>query len=217
MQAWPNEAIIPASGPLEDIHRRFGLSWRLLEGTSQPGKGSSLFWHDAITFSHFDDATFNPEFQMPPPLPDDKKYLDPDLKDTCGTDSASCMYDYVVTLDKNFAKITKMHENWARSAWADSNRTVIRCPALPKPLHGRKTENRYWPGTIVRFACDDGYRLIGYENRRCRENGLWSWGEDPQCVSKLKCFENTLKVFTIIFSFQVLFTIEDQLLVYRWE
>lgn len=59
----------------------------------------------------------------------------------------------------------------------------IRCPALPKPLHGRKSENRYWPGIIVRFSCNDGYRLVGYEARRCREDGLWSWGEDPECIS----------------------------------
>ena len=49
-------------------------------------------------------------------------------------------------------------------------------------MNGRKSENRYWPGTIVRFSCDEGYRLIGYEARRCREDGLWSWGVDPQCI-----------------------------------
>src|SRR5687768_18396434 len=63
---------------------------------------------------------------------------------------------------------------------------VIRCPALPKPLNGRKSENRYWPGTIVRFSCNDGYRLVGYEVRRCREDGLWSWGYDPQCIEVLR-------------------------------
>lgn len=59
----------------------------------------------------------------------------------------------------------------------------IRCPALPRPLNGHKSENRYWVGTIVRFSCDDGYRLTGYEARRCREDGLWSWGVDPECIS----------------------------------
>ncbi len=56
---------------------------------------------------------------------------------------------------------------------------------MAKPLNGRKSENRYWPGTIVRFACDEGYRLIGYEVRRCREDGLWSWGVDPQCIKQV--------------------------------
>ncbi len=56
---------------------------------------------------------------------------------------------------------------------------------MAKPINGRKSENRYWPGTIVRFACDEGYRLIGYEVRRCREDGLWSWGVDPQCIKQV--------------------------------
>ena len=62
----------------------------------------------------------------------------------------------------------------------------MRCPALPKPKNGRKSENRYWPGTIVRFSCDDGFRLVGYEVRRCREDGLWSWGVDPHCIKDSK-------------------------------
>lgn len=135
-----------------------------------------------MTFAHYDDVNFNPEYNMPPHLPEDKRHLEKDLQATCGTDSSACMYDYVVTLDSQFAKITKSHDSWARTAWTQANQTTIRCPALPKPMNGRKSENRYWPGTIVRFACDDGYRLVGYENRKCREDGLWSWGEDPQCI-----------------------------------
>ncbi|CAG2182788.1 unnamed protein product, partial [Oppiella nova] len=29
-------------------------------------------------------------------------------------------------------------------------------------------------------------RLVGYEARRCREDGLWSWGVDPECISDPK-------------------------------
>jgi hypothetical protein len=95
------------------------------------------------------------------------------------------MFDYVVTGDREFAKTTKVHENWAQMAFASSKEDIIRCPALQKPLNGRKSENRYWPGTQVRFTCDEGYRLVGYENRRCREDGLWSWGIDPECITHL--------------------------------
>lgn len=35
----------------------------------------------------------------------------------------------------------------------------------------------------MRFSCNDGYRLVGYEARRCRDDGLWSWGVDPECIS----------------------------------
>ena len=71
---------MPINSPLEDIHKRFGLSWRLLEGTSQRGVGSSLFWHNAMTFAHFDDVNFNPEYNMPPRLPDEKRHLEKELQ-----------------------------------------------------------------------------------------------------------------------------------------
>jgi len=100
-------------------------------------------------------------------------------------DSKSCQYDYVMTLDRDFAKITKEFEAQAHRLQSEITEKVIRCPALNKPLNGRKSENRYWPGTIVRFSCDDGYRLVGYEARKCREDGLWSWGVDPECISDL--------------------------------
>lgn len=174
--------VISPNAPLEELHRRFGQSWRLLEGTYQRGKGASLFWHSPVTFAHYDDVGFNPEYTMPPLLPEHLKYLEPQLQEVCGSDSSACLYDFVVTKDPEFAKITKSHDTWARTAWYQSNRTEIRCPALAKPLHGRKSENRYWAGTTVRFSCDDGYRLVGYENRHCRADGLWSWGEEAQCV-----------------------------------
>jgi hypothetical protein len=91
-----------------------------------------------------------------------------------------------MTFDKEYAKITKEFEALALWLANEGHKKLIRCPALPKPLNGRKSENRYWPGTIVRFSCDDGYRLVGYEARRCREDGLWSWGVDPECISDLK-------------------------------
>ena len=120
-------------------------------------------------------------------------------------DSVSCQYDYVITLNKDYAKVTKQHEAYALYLANEANRTCetiypsiqtadvnymcvsltdTRCPALPKPLNGRKSENRYWPGTIVRFSCDDGYRLVGNDTRLCQEDGLWSWGVDPECISK---------------------------------
>ncbi|CAG2173608.1 unnamed protein product, partial [Oppiella nova] len=64
----------------------------------------------------------------------------------------------------------------------EANRTYIRCPALPRPLNGEKSENTYWPGTIVRFSCDDGYRLVGDEARLCLEDGLCAKGfNDSVC------------------------------------
>ncbi|GIY65958.1 protein mesh [Caerostris darwini] len=95
----------------------------------------------------------------------------------------ACRFDFLVTGDRDFAWATRNHENYAQKLAADVRKSTIRCPELVKPRHGRKSEIRYYVGTTVRFACDDGYRLVGYENRRCRETGLWSWGVDPQCIS----------------------------------
>jgi hypothetical protein len=183
LQTPEGKVTVPWRSTTEDIHRRFGSAWRLLEGTSQRGKGASLFWHDAVRFAHYDDAGFNPNFEMPPELPENKRHLEAELQSICGSESPTCQFDFVITGDPAFAKITKVHEAWAQQAFTESKRDEIRCPALPKPMNGRKSENRYWPGTIVRFACDDGYRLVGYENRKCREDGLWSWGVDPECIS----------------------------------
>ena len=61
--------------------------------------------------------------------------------------------------------------------------SVIRCPALNKPLNGRKSENRYWPGTIVRFSCNNGFKLVGSEITRCSEIGEWTNITPVKCVS----------------------------------
>ncbi|CAG2181137.1 unnamed protein product, partial [Oppiella nova] len=142
---------------------------------------ASLFHHDAIPFAHYDDPNFLPDFGLPPRLPDWAEHLRPEMESVCA-DSVACQYDYVITLNKDYAKVTKQHEAYALYLANEANRKYTRCPALPKPLNGRKSENRYWPGTIVRFSCDDGYQLVGNETRLCREDGLWSSGVDPKCI-----------------------------------
>ncbi|CAG2109013.1 unnamed protein product, partial [Medioppia subpectinata] len=171
----------------EDIHMRFGKAWRVQDrvSVSDVTQVASLFHHDAIPFAFYDDPNFLPEFGLPPRLPDWAEHLRPEMESVCA-DSIPCQYDYVMTFDKEYAKVTKQHEAYALFLANEAARRYPRCPALPKPLNGRKSENRYWPGTIVRFSCDDGYRLVGYEARRCREDGLWSWGVDPECISDLK-------------------------------
>lgn len=94
-------------------------------------------------FAYYDDAGFNPEFDLPPPLPENKRHLEPDMQSICGTDSVACQYDYVVTGDREFAKVTKIHEAWSNLAFSSSKEEIIRCPALQKPMNGRKSENRY--------------------------------------------------------------------------
>ncbi|XP_074605108.1 sushi domain containing 2 mesh isoform X2 [Brevipalpus obovatus] len=176
---------VPIQSTNEDIHRRFGMNWRVVEGQDRRDVGHSIFWHDAFSFAAYDNVNFEPEFRLPPDqlrIPENKRYLEEEMRTICA-DSIACRYDYILTLDPDFSKVTKMHESWAHELHLQANMTVVRCPALPKPRHGRKTENKYYPGVSVRFACDDGYRLVGHEYRRCRADGLWSWGYEAQCIS----------------------------------
>ncbi|XP_078682391.1 P-selectin-like [Branchiostoma floridae x Branchiostoma belcheri] len=51
------------------------------------------------------------------------------------------------------------------------------CPELPLPNNGNRTEG-YLYGDTVTFSCDDGYEVIGSENRTCQADQSWS-GEKP--------------------------------------
>lgn len=173
--------------PIDRLHRDFGQQWRLTEA-NRVGVGKTLFSHSAVRYAMYDDPRFEPVFQMPPMLPYELGHLQPELDSIC-SDSISCIYDYVVSYgNKDLAIATKKFESLAFDIANVASLPVVRCPALPKPANGMKSENRYWPGQVVRFSCDVGYRLVGYEARYCREDGLWSWGEDPQCISEWRYF-----------------------------
>lgn len=165
-----------------DIHDRFGMKYRVSEATDEK-VGRSLFFHNSIPFTYYDNISFVPEFNTPPEYPKNFSYSLVEVDSTCAT-STACRFDFIVTGNKELAIATRNHENYAQKIASDVRLEIVRCPELVKPRHGRKSEIRYFVGTTVRFTCDDGYRLVGYENRRCRETGLWSWGVDPQCISE---------------------------------
>lgn len=173
--------------PIDVLHRNFGQEWRLTEAERR-GVGKTFLSHSAVRHAIYDNPKFQPEFMNPPMLPPELYHLQPELDSIC-SDSISCIYDYVVSYgNKELAMATKKFEAVAYEIAQVASLPIVRCPALPKPANGMKSENRYWPGKVVRFSCDVGYRLIGYEARYCREDGLWSWGEDPQCISEWRYY-----------------------------
>lgn len=93
----------------ERIHREFGTKYRLLE-TQQTYLGQSLFFHDVVSHSEYDDYEFDPLFSY------DSNSLKqfPDIDRVC-SDSEFCRYDYVVTGDKGFAENTKKEESIAQN------------------------------------------------------------------------------------------------------
>jgi len=171
----PNGQSISIHSSQEDIHTRFGLAWTVKEF-------SSLFYHDSKPF--YSDPNFVPEFGNPPHLPEWAQYLKPEMDSIC-SDSIACQYDYVVTLNIDYAKNTKYNENYALYLSNELKRKSVRCPALSNPLNGRKSENRYWSGSIIRFSCDDGYTLIGYKVVRCREDGVWTQDNGDWVVANI--------------------------------
>jgi len=54
---------------------------------------------------------------------------------------------------------------------------VISCGQLPTPGNGRKSTFAFVPGTMVKFDCDPGYKLVGERRRWCYDSGDWNWPE----------------------------------------
>lgn len=184
----PNGMRFSGRQQLPELHR-FGQQWRLTE-SEQPRIGKTLFSHSAVRYALYDDQKFQPEFDL---NNYEMSYFDSaeraaEIASIC-SDSSSCIYDYKVSYgNKELALSTKRFEAIAFELAYSASENIIRCPALPKPANGMKSENRYWPGKVVRFSCDAGYRLVGYEARYCRPDGLWSWGEEPECISEWRYF-----------------------------
>ncbi|XP_078603365.1 CUB and sushi domain-containing protein 3-like [Branchiostoma floridae x Branchiostoma japonicum] len=70
--------------------------------------------------------------------------------------------------------------------WSGTQPTCSRttCPILPVPNNGSRTEGNLY-GDKVTFSCNEGYELIGSENRTCQANQSWS-GTQPNC-SRTSC------------------------------
>ena len=105
---------------------RFGNSWRVQErvGVGDENKVASLFFHDAVPFAYYDDVNFIPDFGNPPRFPDWAEHLRPEMESTC-SDSTPCQYDYIMTFDKEYAKITKEFEALALSLANEAHRKCM--------------------------------------------------------------------------------------------
>ena len=61
---------------------------------------------------------------------------------------------------------------------------AVECPNLHSPLHGAvSTSDSTKYLSVANYSCDYGYKLIGYETRKCGYSGLWS-GMAPGCFGK---------------------------------
>ena len=117
-----NEQYLPLKANPEEIHRKLVENYRVLEKVTPTdiNQYSSLFFHNSVPYAFYDDPGFKPEFN--PVLPHFAENLYDNMIETC-RDSFACRYDYIVTLDPEFAKITKQEETFALKLANDAIKT----------------------------------------------------------------------------------------------
>ncbi|GAB6029547.1 hypothetical protein CHUAL_005296 [Chamberlinius hualienensis] len=92
-------------------------------------------------------------------------------------------------------------------SWSGENPICVRitCSLPNAPTNGHVTVVDAFPNQIVNYSCDDGYKLVGHNERICQENGQWN-GVSPKCVivqcETIPAFENGLLVISEVKDFQ---------------
>lgn len=61
------------------------------------------------------------------------------------------------------------------------------CPALTHPINGRVKSKTIHEGSLGRYVCERGFRLIGLRQRHCMGDGTWE-GKKPEC-RRLNCLQ----------------------------
>ena len=59
------------------------------------------------------------------------------------------------------------------------------CPVLPDPLNGEVNVSSRIISSIASYTCNDGFTLVGEEERECMADGQWS-GREPICVCEFE-------------------------------
>lgn len=64
--------------------------------------------------------------------------------------------------------------------------TVVNCGDPATPSHGIRDPDPVVTqlSNVVRYSCDEGYELLGSQERTCQSSGEWS-GQLPTCRSEL--------------------------------
>ncbi|XP_068250957.1 protein mesh isoform X1 [Palaemon carinicauda] len=176
---------MPMEGTAENLYK-WGLEWSL-EDKAQPYKGKSLFRHEnSRSSNYYYDKDFVPEYENMPILPENASKTDiSEVNIVCG-DSYQCYFDYVVTLKRDFADMTKYYQDQFVNIKSQGLIQVISCGALPTPPHGRKSTFNFLSGAEVKFDCDPGFVLLGEQRRWCYASGDWNWPENGEatCVTE---------------------------------
>ena len=92
--------------------------------------------------------------------------------------------------------------------------SAVKCPRLEAPLNGHLDGNDFSYGSMVRFSCKIGFRLVGSASMRCLEDKTWS-GRTPTCTGLtssnflLLISNNSIIFFVIIVIVAVVISTRD--------
>nr|KAG5703035.1 hypothetical protein BaRGS_016196 [Batillaria attramentaria] len=67
-----------------------------------------------------------------------------------------------------------------RECQANGEWSAIHCLELRPPLHGTMIGSGTSYGSVIRFVCNDGYKVVGSAERTCQADRTWS-GQDAFC------------------------------------
>ena len=65
------------------------------------------------------------------------------------------------------------------------------CHNLFSPVGGKVNITSFSYLSTATYSCDEGYVLVGQENRTCKHSGFWS-GSPPSCLRSKHVFFNTV-------------------------
>lgn len=176
-----------ADNNLQAIHQQFGLKWVVKdsEDVDRP-VGKSLFYHEfGRSSNYYYNESFTPGFQKTPTIYSNTTLTEDQVNRVCSL-SYQCYYDYVTTMNKDFAISTRYSEDSVKTLKSDGLRRVMTCGALWTPRHGHKSTRQYIVGTRVKFWCEPGYLLMGDMERFCNPSGEWNVPENGMawCVEE---------------------------------
>ncbi|XP_078683129.1 uncharacterized protein LOC144917204 isoform X3 [Branchiostoma floridae x Branchiostoma belcheri] len=146
------------------LHHRFSCPSEGCQLSTDPSEGSRQVVLDI-------DGSACPEL----PLPNNGNRTEGHLYGD--TVTFSCNEGYELIGSEN--RTCQVNQTWSG---VQTNCTRTTCPELPLPNYGNRTEGHLY-GDTVTFSCNEGYELIGSENRTCQANQSWS-GVQPNCSKK---------------------------------
>jgi hypothetical protein len=164
-----NGNVIAANSSLQDIHYKFGLTWRILQS-------ESLFTYTSKQYPDYNNPNFLPSFQKP-----DVESAPQEAKDVCG-DAIDCLYDYMTTGSATLANQTKTIAALFNETVQIYQKQVITCPPLTYPTNGYYQADNFLPGSSAIYACYSNYTLEGDAVIYCNDSGFWN-GSTPVCTS----------------------------------